>query len=99
MTPHIVSIRLKRCNTILRWCVADGQRDTLLKWPQVDSALDSVRKHHTVADILNLLKPFIEPDIHIEFLVLCRSFQSSKMVATSNELPVCLPVVIYMFIC
>lgn len=54
MTPHIVSIRLKRCNTILRWCVADGQRDTLLKWPQVDSALDSVRKHHTVADILNL---------------------------------------------
>lgn len=54
MTPHIVSIRLKRCNTIFRWCVADGQRDTLLKWPQVDSALDSVRKHHTVADILNL---------------------------------------------
>lgn len=51
---HIVSIRLKRCNTILRWCVADGQRGTLLKWPQVDSALDSVRKHHTVADILNL---------------------------------------------
>lgn len=98
---HIVSIRLKRCNTILRWCVADGQRETLLKnghkWTQPLTVWENIILLLTFLTY-SFLKPFIEPDVHIEFLVFCRSFLSSKMVATSNELHVCLPVVIYVFV-